>query len=374
MPPIPDPEAVSGALEAWFAGAARDLPWRRARSGYGALVSEVMLQQTQVSRVVGPFDAFMARFPSPAALAAAPEPEVLAAWRGLGYYRRARMLHAAAKSVCERFGGTVPATSAELRTLPGVGRYTAAAIASIVFGERTPIVDGNVVRVLSRLADAPATMGEAATERWAWEQAARLAGAARAPGATNEALMELGATVCTPAQPACGGCPLAGPCRARANGTAALRPAPRRQGARRTLRWSVAIDWEGRGVVLERRPSTGLWAGLMQPPTAEGTASDDPDVLARGLGEGAERIGAFTHVISHRDVEFTVYRVRAGSAAARGERHEASRLQALPMSNAALRALEIAGIPGGAGPVRTPSAPRAARRPGRAGRSASTGS
>jgi A/G-specific adenine glycosylase len=163
----PDPGTLPGPLEAWFPAAARALPWRERRSGYHALVSEVMLQQTQVARVVEAFRAFVARFPGPAELAAAPEHEVLALWQGLGYYRRARHLHAAARAVCERHGGEVPADAASLRALPGIGRYTAGAISSIAFGRREPIVDGNVLRVLSRAAGRATRVGDPADERWA---------------------------------------------------------------------------------------------------------------------------------------------------------------------------------------------------------------
>jgi A/G-specific adenine glycosylase len=167
------------------------------------LVSELMLQQTQVSRVVERFANFMARFPTVRSLADAPEQEVLAAWQGLGYYRRARFLHRAAQAIRDMHGAEVPDNVAALAALPGVGRYTAGAIASIVFGQAAAIVDGNVLRVLSRLADHETRMGDPAAERWAWRESTRLVQVASAPGVTNEALMELGATVCTPAAPRC---------------------------------------------------------------------------------------------------------------------------------------------------------------------------
>src|SRR5690606_31034689 len=160
--------AIAAAVETWFTSTARDLPWRRRRTGYTALVSEAMLQQTQVGRVIEKYESFMRRFPTLRALAEADEQSVLATWQGLGYYRRARHLHAAARAIVREHAGRVPCTAEELMHLPGVGRYTAGAIASIVFGERTPLVDGNVQRVLARLVadDRSPTATEAVRDSW----------------------------------------------------------------------------------------------------------------------------------------------------------------------------------------------------------------
>ena len=367
LPPIPDPAELAGRLEAWFPSAARDLPWRRARSGYAALVSELMLQQTQVSRVITAFEAFMARFPTPAALAAADEDAVLASWQGLGYYRRARLLHAAVKAVVERHGGEVPAGAEALRLLPGIGRYTAGAIASIVHGAPEPIVDGNVLRVLSRAAGAPTTAGDRASEAWAWEQAQRFVAAAASPAVANEALMELGATVCTPAAPACGRCPLAGACTARAAGTASAIPAPRKAAARRTVHWHALVDHRDGGVLLDRRPDRGLWARLWQPPTVEADGPLDAGALAAAWGAPVDRIASFVHVTSHRDVSFTVWGPAAGArpVPAGAVRVALEELCARGLANATWRVFESAGLP-----VRTPpsaAAPRRGRRPGPAG-------
>lgn len=363
----PDPDGISKALEAWFPVAARELPWRTRRSGWHALVSELMLQQTQVARVVEAFDRFVARFPRPEDLAGAPEPEVLALWQGLGYYRRARLLQAAARAVCERHGGQVPADAAELRALPGVGRYTAGAIASIAFGAREPIVDGNVLRVLSRVAGKPTRAGDPSDERWAWSASAAVVAAARSPAVTNEALMELGATVCTPASPKCGSCPLASRCVAAAEGSAGSIPAPRKAPARRTLRWHALVDCGERGVLLERRPDRGLWARMLQPPTVESDAPLGEAELAGRWGVPVRESGAFTHVTSHRNVEFRVFVPADGHAASvpDAERVPLERLGEVPLSNAAWRTFECAGLP-----VRTP--PSAS--PGRAARSARSGS
>lgn len=195
-------------LLAWYDTNARDLPWRKDRDPYRVWVSEIMLQQTRVAAVLEHYRKFLRRFPTVQKLAAARESSVLAVWSGLGYYRRARMLHAAAKVIANKRGGTFPKNAAELRDLPGVGRYTAAAIASIAFGEPVAVVDGNVARVLERLCGTSVSSGKA------WQAAAALLDRER-PGDFNQAMMELGATVCTPRAPACLTCPVVDLCATR---------------------------------------------------------------------------------------------------------------------------------------------------------------
>lgn len=234
----------------WYDGAARDLPWRRTRDPYHIWVSEIMLQQTRVGAVLEHYRNFVARFPSVASLASARESAVLAAWSGLGYYRRARALHAAAKTLVREHGGKLPQTVEGLRQLPGVGRYTAAAIASIAFGEKTAVVDGNVERVLRRVFALPPKSD-------AWEIANRLISAER-PGDFNQAVMELGATVCLPGQPNCAACPIATFCRTKGPGTAAR---PVRRGR---ARLTYALARRGDLVLLVRRPAAsarmpGMW-------------------------------------------------------------------------------------------------------------------
>ncbi len=319
-------------LEKWFRGAARELPWRvKPRSAYHALVAEAMLQQTQVSRVVGYFERFVARFPDVRALAAADESEVLALWAGLGYYRRARHLHAAARQIVERHGGQVPGDAELLRALPGVGAYTAGSIASIVFGRAEAIVDGNVQRVLMRLhgRDVPPSSREA--REWAWERARELVRVARDPAAFNEGMMELGATVCVPApgMPRCGQCPWGrrGACVARRMGRQSSIPTPKARGNAKGKRLYMAVfvarDGQGR-LLLTRRGADGLWAGLWQPPTVE---SNKPipvramEGLAAGLGwlglrleprGGRLKVVRFSRWLSHREVRVMVVEARAG--------------------------------------------------------------
>ncbi|MDI9403338.1 MAG: A/G-specific adenine glycosylase [Limnohabitans sp.] len=349
-------DGATELLVAWFQAAARDLPWRRARDGYRALVSELMLQQTQVSRVVEKFEPFLARFPTPAALAAATEDEVLAAWQGLGYYRRARLLHAAAKAVVERHAGEVPTDPEALRALPGVGRYTAGAVSSIVFGAREPIVDGNVTRVFQRVEAREGSASDTAVQAWAWERAEAFVAAARAPGVANEALMELGATVCTPATPRCGACPLRAQCAAFAAGRVDEIPAPKKRVARKDLVLVTACVRRTDGaVLLEQRPRGGLWGGLWQPPAVE--SADGADLAPRAVGEllglpataALAAVGEVPFMTTHRAVRFVVFvaKVRGSGAAfaARGRVWVAAdALGEFALSNAAKRVLASARV------------------------------
>ena len=198
-------QALRRSLLVWYDANARDLPWRKDRDPYRVWVSEIMLQQTRVAAVIEHYHEFLRRFPTVTKLAAARESSVLAAWSGLGYYRRARMLHAAAKVVARERGGKFPETAEAWRELPGIGRYTAAAIASIAFGEPIAVVDGNVERVLRRVS------GEQITGEQLWESAENVLDRER-PGDFNQAMMELGATVCTPRAPACLTCPVVEMC------------------------------------------------------------------------------------------------------------------------------------------------------------------
>ena len=217
--------ALRDRLLDWYGAYRRDLPWRRSRDPYAIWVSEIMLQQTRVAVVVERYQAFLERFPTLLALALAAEQDVLALWSGLGYYRRARMLHKAARFVADRLKGNLPASAEELRVLPGIGAYTAAAIASIAHGERIAVVDGNVERVLCRLSawESEGRKGGAGLKRNVEALAAQLVDPRR-PGDFNQALMELGATVCLPRKPLCLACPLAPDCTTRGEHKTAPRP------------------------------------------------------------------------------------------------------------------------------------------------------
>lgn len=329
------------ALEGWFGEAMRPLPWRvEPRDPYWSLVSEFMLQQTQVSRVLEKFEPFVERFPSIASLADAEEDTVLGMWSGLGYYRRARMLHACAKAIVDRHDGVIPRGVDELLALPGIGRYTAGAMASMVFGDREPLVDGNVMRVLQRLGNNPNQQTDRETIKWAWERAGALVEASDDPGALNEALMELGATVCMPKRIRCDRCPVAGMCGALSAGTTESVPPPKTAAKRKALFCAsvLVVDDDGR-VLMEQRGSDGMWGNMWQVPTVEG--DDRPTPTAAGDGDGAELIESFVHQTTHRIVRFDVYRCDSWGIRDGQRFLSMEEIESLGVSNAQRRILNI---------------------------------
>ena len=247
-------------LLGWFERHARRLPWRVRRTPYRIVISEVMLQQTRVETVIPYFCRFVKKFPNFSALAQASADEVLRAWDGLGYYQRAHRLRQLAKVVCEQFGGTLPSSYAELRKLPGLGPYMAAAVASLAFGVPIPAVDGNVRRVVCRLN--AKNWSEARCRRWLarWMPA-------EGPGRFNEALIELGATVCRPLRPACGRCPLRGTCQAYARGDPMAVPRARRRKPKPVVVVGAAVVRDKRGrILVTRRPDHAMLGGLWEFP------------------------------------------------------------------------------------------------------------
>ena len=263
---------VRERLLEWYERSRRDLPWRRSRDPYAIWVSEIMLQQTRVAVVVERYQAFMARFPTLISLAHTTEQEVLAAWSGLGYYRRARMLHKAAQFVADHCQGNLPQTAAELRLLPGIGAYTAAAVASIAHGEPVAVVDGNVERVLCRMEGWKAGSragGGSLVRRKIETLAGKLVDPAQ-PGDFNQALMELGATLCLPRHPQCLVCPVAEQCKTQGeHNTAPRRPMRSREAAHAlTVRTGRQAGQSNREVLLEQRPaSLSVMPGLWELPT-----------------------------------------------------------------------------------------------------------
>lgn len=297
----------------WFDRHRRDLPWRRTKDPYAIWLSEIMCQQTQVATAVPYWERFLARFPDVGALAAAPLDDVLALWSGLGYYARARNLHLAAKAVVEQHGGSFPSSLEGLLSLPGFGPYTAGAVGSIAMGLDTPLVDGNVARVLCRL-EGWELGAEAAREK-AWEIAPELVAKGRA-GDWNQALMELGATVCTPASPACDGCPLRPHCAAARRGEPAKYPLPKERRPRKLLRFAALAIRDGEAVLLVRRADKGLFGGMWELPSIEvdaGSGEAAVRALARDLGtrRSPERVGAVAQALTHRDVQVDVFTVVA---------------------------------------------------------------
>ena len=350
---------IARQLTKWFLAHRRDLPWRpngdAARDPYHALVSEAMLQQTQASRVAERFASFLERFPTIEALAAADEQAVLAEWSGLGYYRRARSLHRAARVVVEQHAARVPRDVDALRSLPGVGRYTAGAIASIVFGERAALVDANVVRVVLRLEGRELAPTTAEAQDLAWERAAALVEAADDPGAFNEGLMELGALVCRPRAPKCLVCPLARQCVARREGWEESIPLPSAKATRKRIHHACVVIEDDRGrVLVERRADDGLWAGLWQAPTVESETTQEAKAVraalrervgATGSGWRLESDGSFTFATTHRLVEFRLWRaagtIEAGRVPRRRGRRWATRreIARLPLATPHRRVL-----------------------------------
>jgi A/G-specific adenine glycosylase len=308
----------------WYDIHKRDLPWRYTRDPYAVWVSETMLQQTRVETVIPYYERFLARFPDVESLASADTEEVYALWTGLGYYSRARNLQAAARAIVEEHGGRLPEEVTELRRLKGVGRYTAGALASIAFDRPEPAVDGNVVRVLARLLGVRDDAArKPVTDRF-WRIAAELAHGPR-PGQLNQALMELGATVCRPRSPICPACPLESLCDAARVGDAEALPIRRKRKPPRPVEAVAAwLERRGRALVVQR-PQGGLLGGMWELPGGE--IEDDASAeqalrrhLAQRLGlavSHAERVGEVEHVFTHRRLRLHVFRCGPASGRVR---------------------------------------------------------
>jgi A/G-specific adenine glycosylase len=270
----PDPaDSLAARLIRWQERHGRhDLPWQGTRDAYRVWLSEIMLQQTRVATVIPYYRRFLARFPDIGALSAAPLEAVLEAWAGLGYYARARHLHRCARVLAARHAGNFPREIAQLAELPGIGRSTAAAIGVFAFGLRAAILDGNVKRVFARHFAIEGFPGHAPVAGKLWQLAESLLPATRIEAYT-QGLMDLGATVCTRADPACGACPLQADCAARRDGRQAELPTPRPTRPRPERTSRVLILTDGRRVLLERRPPAGIWGGLLALPEVSGDAA-----------------------------------------------------------------------------------------------------
>lgn len=319
MKPPENRRRVQEALLDWYQAHRRELPWRKDSDPYAVWVSEMMLQQTQVATVIPYFERWLKLFPDVHALAAADEADVLLAWQGLGYYSRARNLLKGAREVVDRHAGKVPAELEQLRALPGIGPYTAGAIASIAHNRAEAIVDGNVIRVLSRLYALAGDPSKARPKRALWELAEALV-PAHAPGDFNQALMELGATRCTPKKPSCGSCPLSSECLALARGEVERFPeTPPRAKITQVHMLAAVIERDGRfllGKLSERAPR---WSGMWQFPNGElhpGESSETSlratarqqtalDVVPRGL------LGVVRHSVTRFRITLDAYRCEA---------------------------------------------------------------
>jgi A/G-specific adenine glycosylase len=345
---------LRGALLRWYRRERRDLPWRRTRDPYRVWISEAMLQQTRVETVIPYYHRFLERFPDVGALATAEMDDVLGAWQGLGYYSRARNLKRAAEHVVSCCEGELPDTAEGLRALPGVGRYTAGAVASIAFDRAEPVVDGNVARVLSRIHGLRDDPKSPAGQKRLWAEAERLV-RGRAPGDLNQALMELGATVCTPRAPDCPRCPVRRHCAALRSGDPESLPVGGKRPKVRDVD-AVAAFVERRGRALAvRRPEGGLLGGLWDLPGGDLAPRERPaDGLHRTLRErvgldveSMEPVGTVGHVFTHRRLRLHVYRCRAAAGRVRLDGFDAHRwlpaagLDGLPTGNVTRKALAL---------------------------------
>lgn len=310
---------IREALLRWYRANRRDLPWRRTQDPYAIWVSEIMLQQTRVAAVIEYYERFMREFPTVQALASAKEDRVLAAWSGLGYYRRARNLQAAARQIVDELHGGVPKTSDALRELPGIGRYTSAAIASIAFKEPVAVVDGNVERVLQRL-DGVARSGESV-----WTRAQELM-APRSAGDWNQAMMELGATVCTPIAPRCDACPVRSWCKLPGHDVR------RAQGARKKKELAFGLASRGETIYLQQRSkSDSLMAGMW-------------DLPASDLSDNSEVVAKMKHSITNTDYVISVVRLSAKKLPKGGKWFRVDELASVPLTGIARKALRRTGI------------------------------
>jgi A/G-specific adenine glycosylase len=314
--------SLAEILLAWYDRERRHLPWRaepeEAPDSYRVWLSEIMLQQTTVKAVLPRYTLFLRRWPDVAALARAELGEVLAAWAGLGYYARARNLHACARAVVDEHGGKFPKTEAELRKLPGVGGYTAAAIAAIAFGARATPVDGNIERVVARLFAVTTPLPEAKPNISALAETLT---PAKRPGDFAQAMMDLGATICTPRRPACGLCPVRPNCRGYAQGLAEVLPYREEKAERPVRRGAtfVAIRSDG-AVLLRERPLKGLLGGMLETPSSPW---EDKEPNGKGVHDHAplkadwQKVpGLVEHTFTHFHLELTVYRAEVGPDAA----------------------------------------------------------
>jgi len=334
--------AISRRLLSWFREHGRDLPWRQDAEPYRVWVSEIMLQQTQVERVCDYFRRFLKAFPTVTALAEASEADVLAAWQGLGYYRRARQLHACAKRIVAEHEGQFPSNVAELSALPGIGRYTGSAIASIAFGKPEPIVEANSRRVLARLVGYDRPLGGTAADLPIWEIAAAVV-PARQAGLFNQALMDLGAMICRPAAPSCSACPLSGHCVAYRDGRTDELPRMAKAKPSVAIEEVALLAVHGGRLLLVQRGEAEWWAGLWDVPRAAGPHGP----IRRAAVRDSRLLGEVRYGVTHHRVRVDVVQLPADVAAAAAAGATAS---AAALSNPATAAL---GLPLASEPAAT---------------------
>ncbi len=334
----------------WFRRNARDLPWRRTRDPYAIWVSEIMLQQTQVDTVIPYYNRFLKAFPTVRRLAKADLSEVLKLWEGLGYYSRARNLHQASRKIASRFKGKIPDTVDDLLGLPGIGRYTAGAILSIAFDKEAPILDGNVKRVLSRAFAISGNPAKRSTQDLLWDLSESLIPKGHA-SSFNQALMDLGATVCTPTDPYCRACPLRRTCRAKAEGEPEAYPARKKKRMVPSFDGVVAVIRSDGKVLIHQRPLGGLLGGLWEFPNWRmNTARNPKRFLKERLGEEIDQpteitksIGTFQQTFSHFKLTLHVYMCESSGRERSGWWVRLEKLSFFPMSRLHRRIAETIG-------------------------------
>ena len=338
---MPTPR-LAPLIESWFRKHQRTLPWRDGYEPYRVWVSEVMLQQTRMEVVLGYYERFLRRFPTVRDLAQASLDEVTAAWSGLGYYRRARLLREGAADVMTRFGGTIPRTAGDLMSIAGIGRYTAGAIASIAYGERAAIVDGNVARIMSRLFAIEEPLSSPSLMRAAWAHAEELIASSKSPRDLNQGLMELGALLCTPRNPDCGVCPLRRQCTAFSTGRVSQFPWPKATLATREMHIPLYLVLDREGRVLMRRESGQLMSGMFHLPHGD-TSLLTGVPLRVGV---IKTLGTFRHTVTNRRITFEVFAVTR-RVRARGSEYtwiDPTLLAGVPHPSYVRKALRLAGI------------------------------
>ena len=313
---------ISRLLRQWYEANKRELPWRQTRDPYRIWLSEVILQQTRIAQGLPYYNEFLRNFPDVGALAAADEGSVLRCWQGLGYYSRARNLHEAARSIVNDHGGVFPRRYEDILRLKGIGRYTAAAIASFAFDEARAVLDGNVYRVLARLYDIEANILESSSEKLFLALALETIDPRHA-AVHNQAMMELGALCCTPSSPRCSECPIAAHCLALASGKVSERPVRISGLKRKTRRFHYLCLYDGQGIYLQQRQGKDIWRHLWEFPLIEDPASDWAALLAshpeigRWTGQGARLMASrhCRHQLTHQTIEAGFYLVRTGTGA-----------------------------------------------------------
>jgi len=329
----------------WYDKHARSLPWRGIHNAYHTWVSETMLQQTRVETVLSYYDRFISRFPTVEALAAAPEDEVLKLWEGLGYYRRARNLHKGARQVAEEFGGVMPCDVKELLKISGIGEYTAGAIASIAYDQPVPAVDGNVIRVVSRVRGIRENVGIPSVKRQITQAAAELVPQER-PGDFNQAMMDLGATICVPGTPSCEKCPVAEWCDACREGDAENIPELPRKNPPKEINYDLCLIFNGDRVLMRQRTETMLQGLWIYPMIEEHhTAKQLPALVKRRLGlpvADVQPAGEAKHVFTHQVWQMKIYTMQTTAEAPDGWRFVTmEEMEALTIPTAVKKAKEI---------------------------------